>query len=64
MIDGLRLDRLEALMAARGYGPGELALYSGLSYDYVYKIRKGQAPNIAAVHCAAVHSWPAVQSTA
>lgn len=49
MGEGLQLDRLEALMAERGYGPGELAYHSGLSYDYVWKIRKGGAPNIAAV---------------
>lgn len=35
-------------MRERGYGPGELAYQSGLSYNYVYKIRKGGAPNIAA----------------
>lgn len=35
-------------MRERGYGPGELAYQSGLSYNYVYKIRKGLAPNIAA----------------
>jgi len=48
MIEGLRLDRLEALMLARDYGPGELAYQAGVSYNYVYKIRKGLAPHIAA----------------
>lgn len=49
MPEGLRVDRLEALMKARGYGPGELAYQADVSYDYIYKIRKGGAPNIAAV---------------
>lgn len=35
-------------MRERGYGPGELAYQSGVSYNYIYKIRKGGAPNIAA----------------
>jgi transcriptional regulator with XRE-family HTH domain len=44
---GIVVERLEALMQERGYGPGELAYQSGVSYNYIWKIRKGNAPNIA-----------------
>jgi transcriptional regulator with XRE-family HTH domain len=50
--EGVRRDRLEALMAARGYGPGELAYQAGVSYNYIYKIRLGQAPHISAAQVA------------
>ncbi len=46
---GIVLERLEALMQARELGPGELAAQSGLSYNYVYKIRLGKAPRVSAV---------------
>lgn len=44
-----RIDRLDRLMEKRGLGPGELAYLSGISYNMIYKMRKGERPNISAI---------------
>jgi len=41
-------------MSAKKVGPGELAYLSGVSYDYIYKIRKGQAKNVSAIMLAKI----------
>lgn len=45
----LRIDRLDRLMDQRGLGPGELAYLSGISYNMIYKMRKGERPNLSAI---------------
>ncbi len=40
--------RLDQLMATRGWGPGELAERTGLSYNAIYKLRSGAGQRPAA----------------
>lgn len=44
----LNVEKLNALMDERGWGPGELEYQSGVSYDTIYKIRTTHRPRTSA----------------
>jgi transcriptional regulator with XRE-family HTH domain len=50
----LRLDRLEKLIAERGFSTTSLAEATGLGYHYIYRLRKGQWSDISSANLAAI----------
>ncbi|MCB0040996.1 MAG: helix-turn-helix transcriptional regulator [Caldilinea sp.] len=44
----LRIARIEELMGIYGMGPVELAESSGLSYNFIYRLRKGERADMSA----------------
>lgn len=44
----LDIDRLNAMMERRGWGPTELETQSGIGYDTIYKIRSSRRPRSSA----------------
>ena len=50
----LQLDRLEELMGRLQMGPAELARESGLTYNFIYRLRKGDRADLSASNLAAI----------
>lgn len=50
----IRRDRIEELMRIRGLDATTLANRAGISYDYVYKILRGERPNVSAINLARI----------
>lgn len=50
----VRVDRIGSLMQSTGLDSLALAYHSGISYDYVYKILRGDRPNMSAENLAAI----------
>lgn len=48
----LRVDRLNGIMEGQGLESSELADKTGLSYNYIYLLRRGDRPNVSAVNLA------------
>ncbi len=50
----VRRDRIDELMRIRGLDATALAYRAGISYDYVYKILRGERPNVSAINLAMI----------
>lgn len=50
----LQLDRIERLMNVFDVGPVELAQSAGLSYNFIYRLRKGERGDMSASNLAAI----------